>query len=70
MYSTHTSRFQAVLVIIYLTKNLGSYVRLVMLCYVMVRLKGEGRRRQRVLAGVLLCCVYSFFLFISDYSRL
>ena len=27
----------------------------------MVRLREEGRRGQRVGAGVLLCCVYSFF---------
>ena len=27
----------------------------------MVRLRGEGSRRQCIVAGVLLCCIYSFF---------
>ena len=57
------------LVIIYLTKNLESYVRLVMLCEVMVRLRAEGRRGQHVRAGVSMFCVYSF-LNTFDYSRL
>ena len=36
VYSTHLWRFQAVLTIIYLAKRLWSFVRLVMLCYVML----------------------------------
>ena len=55
----HMSRFQVVLVVIYLARNLGSYV--------MVS-RGKGNRSQRVV-GVLPYCLH-FFLFTSDYSRL
>ena len=47
------------LIIIYLTKNLGSYVRLVMLYWVMVRLNSRSAALLR-----LQC-----FLFTSDHSR-
>ena len=58
-YIRYMSRLQAVLVIIYLTKNLERYVRLVMLCSVKGREK-ETVRRSR--SAVVLCLQFFFLL--------
>ena len=57
------------LVIIFLAKNLGNYVRLVMLCYVKVRLKGGKKETAHHSRSAAVLCL-QFFLFTSDYSRL